>query len=360
MKKTIAVLPGDGVGPEVIEEAIKILKNIAKVFGHEFMFEYGLIGACAIEKNGNPLPDETLVSCKKSDAVLFGAIGHPKYDLDPKAIIRPEQGLLQLRKKLGLYANLRPLKIFPELVNSSPLKREKVFCVDLIVVRELTGGIYFGTPQKRINKGNTAIDTCIYSRKEIIRIAKVAFELAIKRRKKVTSVDKANVLETSRLWRETVSDVSNQYPTIELHHMFVDNAAMQLIKNPSQFDVILTENMFGDILTDESSVLAGSIGLLPSASIGEKNALYEPIHGSYHKNAGKNIANPIATILSAAMMLRFSFKMEIEARTIGNAVQQVIKRGFRTADIADQNTQKEKILGTKEMGERITGLIKPL
>lgn len=353
MKKNIAVLPGDGVGPEVIEQTVKVLKRIANKFGHEFLFEYGLIGAVAIEKTGNPLPDETLDLCKKSDAILFGAIGDPKYDLDPKANVRPEQGLLKLRKTLNLYANLRPVKVYKELTDISPLKKEKVTGVDLLVVRELTGGIYFGKPRERRDNNQTAVDTSIYTKEEIIRISKVAFELATKRRKKVTSVDKANVLETSRLWRETVAEISKTYPEVELAHMFVDNAAMQLIKNPSQFDVILTENMFGDILTDEASVIAGSIGLLPSASIGDRYALYEPIHGAYNKAAGKNTANPIATFLSAAMMLRISFKLEKEANDIENAVKKVIKEGYRTKDISSPSTEPKKILGTAEMGDLV-------
>src|SRR3989304_9477077 len=307
MKKTIAVLPGDGVGPEVIEQALLCLKKNADKFGHEFLFQYGLVGASAIDKTGTPLPNETLTLCKKSAAILFGAIGDPKYDNDPKAKVRPEQGLLKLRKSLNLYANMRPIKVYKELIDTSPLKKNRIENVDLVVVRELTGGIYFGEPRLRKEGGKKAIDTSIYTDKEIERVSKIAFELPVKRRKKVTSVDKANVLETSRLWRETVNKISKFYPSVELIHMFVDNAAMQLIKNPQQFDVILTENMFGDILTDEASVIPGSIGLLPSASIGDKFSLFEPIHGSYHKNAGKNVANPIATILSAAMMLRISF-----------------------------------------------------
>lgn len=357
MKKTIAVLPGDGVGPEVIEQAIKILTKVGEKTNHEFTFYYGLIGGSAIEKTGNPLPDETLTLCQKADSILFGAIGDPKYDLGPQAKVRPEQGLLRLRKSLDLFANLRPVKIYPELIDASPLKKEKVIGVDLVVVRELTGGIYFGEPRQRRDNGNTAIDTSIYTKQEVMRIAKMAFDLAGKRKKKVTSVDKANVLETSRLWRETVTEIAKEYSDVTLTHMFVDNAAMQLIKNPSQFDVLLTENMFGDILTDEASVIAGSIGLLPSASLGAKHALFEPIHGSYHKNTGKNIANPIATILSAAMMLRISFGLEKEAKRIENAVEKVIREGFRTKDIATSETLRNKLCGTKEMGECIAGYL---
>lgn len=353
MKKNIAVLPGDGVGPEVIAEAIKVLNTIAKKYNHEFIFEYGLIGAVAMEENGNPLPDRTLKICKKSDAILFGAIGDPKYDNNPKAKIRPEQGLLNLRKSLNLYANLRPVKIYKELIDASPLKKEKVDGVDLIVIRELTGGIYFGEPRKRMDNGNTAIDTSIYTKEEIIRIAKLAFEVALKRKKKITSIDKANVLETSRLWRETVTEVSKKYSSVSLAHMFVDNASMQLVKNPLQFDVILTENMFGDILTDEASVISGSIGLLPSASIGAKYALYEPIHGAFNKAAGKNKANPIATILSCAMMFEISFNLEKEANDIENAVKKAIKAGYRTKDISSPSTDPKKILGTEEIGDII-------
>lgn len=358
MKKIIAVLPGDGVGPEVIKQAIQVLKIVAKKFNHEFVFKYGLVGAVAIKKTGDPLPPETLSLCKNSDAILFGAIGDPKYDLAPKIKVRPEQGLLKLRKSLNLYANLRPVKVYEELIDSSPLKKERVEGVDLIVVRELTGGIYFGEPRKRVNNGDTAIDTSIYKKEEIQRIAKLAFEIATNRNKKVVSIDKANVLETSRLWRETVTKLVKQYPSVELTHMFVDSAAMQLIKNPRQFDVILTENMFGDILTDESSVITGSIGLLPSASIGEKHALYEPIHGAFNKAAGLNKANPIATILSAAMMMRISFHLEKEAAAIEGAAEKVFKKGYRTKDISTAKTSKNKILGTKEMGDKICAELK--
>lgn len=356
MKKEfkIAVLPGDGVGPEIIKEAVRILLRIAEISGQIFNFSYGEIGAIAIEKHNSPLPDTTLELCKNSDAILFGAIGDPKYDNDPGAKIRPEQGLLKLRKSLDLYANLRPVKVYRELLDSSPIKNERIINTDFIVVRELTGGIYFGTPRKRTDDGNTAIDTSRYSKNEIIRVAKTAFELALNRKKIITSVDKANVLETSRLWRETVNETANSYPDVDVTHMFVDNAAMQIIKRPFEFDVILTENMFGDILTDEASVIAGSIGLLPSASIGTKYALYEPIHGAFNRAKGANIANPTGTILSAAMMLRISFKLEQEASAIEKAVEKVITGGFRTKDIADKKTDPEKILGTKEMGEKIS------
>jgi 3-isopropylmalate dehydrogenase len=354
MNKNIAVLPGDGVGPEVIKQAIKILDKIAIKFRHIFEYKYGLIGACAIEKTGNPLPSETLKICKDADAVLFGAIGDPKYDNDPKAKIRPEQGLLKLRKSLGLYANLRPVKIYNNLSDISPLKKEKILNVDMIVIRELIGGIYFGLPRERKDKNYTAVDTSVYTKNQIKIVTEYAFNLAIGRRKLITSVDKANVLETSRLWRETVNEVSKKYPQIQLNHMFVDNASMQIIKNPSQFDIILTENMFGDILSDEASSLIGSIGLIPSASIGEKISLYEPIHGAYNKAAGKNTADPIATILSAAMMLEISFGMIKEAKRIESAVEETLDEGYRTKDIADINTKPENILGTKELGEQIS------
>lgn len=353
MTKKIAVLPGDGVGSEVVAQSVKILQTVASKYNHKFIFKYRLIGASAIDRTGNPLPDETLDLCKKSDAILLGAVGDPKYDLDPKAKVRPEKGLLKLRKNLDLNANLRPVTIYPELANISILNKYKLVNVDLIVVRELTGGIYFGKPRERKDKGNTAVDTCIYTKKEVVRIAKSAFDLALSRRKKVTSVDKANVLETSRLWRETVEEVSKKYPTIGLNHMYIDNCAMQIVKNPSQFDVVLTSNMFGDILSDEASVLAGSIGLLPSASIGKKYALYEPIHGAYNKTAGKNIANPIGAILSASMMLRISFGLKMEAKAIEKAIGKTLKQGYRTKDIAAKDTPQEKIVGTEKMGEKI-------
>ncbi|MBI2617322.1 3-isopropylmalate dehydrogenase [Candidatus Gottesmanbacteria bacterium] len=357
MKKTIAVLPGDGVGPEIIDQAVKVLQKVAKIYHHEFSFEYGLIGTTAIEKTGNPLPDQTLKLCKDSDAILFGAIGDQKYDNDPSAKIRPEQGLLELRKSLALFVNIRPIFVFPTLINSSPLKAEVVKDSDFIVIRELTGGIYFGKPRMRKNHGKTAIDTSIYSESEIERIARVAFEISRKRNKNVVSIDKANVLETSRLWRETVTKTGKEYPDVELSHMFVDTASMQIIKNPQQFDVILTENMFGDILTDEASVISGSIGLLPSASIGERHALYEPIHGAYNKAAGKNTANPIAAILSVEMMLKYSFHLVKEWKCIWNAVVKTLEEGWRTKDLVAKETEKEKVIGTKEMGDKITNNI---
>lgn len=357
MNKSIAVLPGDGVGPEIIEQAIKILKKIGQIYHHEFRFQYGLIGSVAIDETGDPLPEETLDLCMNSDAVLFGAIGDPKYDMDPNAKVRPEQGLLKLRKRLGLYANLRPVKIYKELTGLSPLKNERLENVDILIVRELIGGIYFGEPRKRLDMGKTAVDTSVYTKEEITKVARLAFKLSMSRRKIITSVDKANVLETSRLWRETINGISQKNPEICLTHMFVDNASMQLIKKPSLFDVILTENMFGDILSDEASVLAGSIGLLPSASLGDQHALFEPIHGAFNKAAGKNIANPIGTILSAAMMLRFSFDMESEAKNIETAVGNTIKTGFRTKDISSLDTPPEQTLGTAEFGDKVTGYL---
>jgi len=351
MKKHIAVLPGDGVGPEVTMEAIKVLKKIAEKFSHQFIFEEGLIGAIAIDKTNTPYPDETHRLCLKSDAILFGAIGDPKYDNDPKAKVRPEQGLLKMRKSLGLYVNLRPIKTFPFLINQSPLKPEIIKDIDFVFVRELTGGIYFGK-RGRNKKGDQAFDTSTYLKKEIVRVTKIAFDLAKKRKSKVTLVDKANVLETSRLWRETVTNFAKKFPDIILETMFVDNAAMQIIKNPRNFDVILIENMFGDILSDEASVITGSIGILPSASIGENVILYEPIHGSYPKAAGKNTANPIGSILSAAMMLDYSFGLKKESKAVYNAVEKTLNNALGTKDIVDKNP-----LSTSELGNAIINFI---
>lgn len=344
MKKTIAVLPGDGIGPEITEQAVNVLKTISNMYSFDFSFEYGLIGAAAIDKVGDPYPVETHNLCKQADAILFGAIGDPKYDNDPKAKVRPEQGLLRMRKELGLYANIRPLKLIPGLEDKSPIKKEIIKDVDFVVVRELTGGIYFG--KRGLNEADfSAFDTCTYSAKEIERVSVIAYELANKRRRKVTLVDKANVLDTSRLWRQIVKSVAKNYPNVQTDYLFVDNAAMQLILNPRQFDVILTENMFGDILTDEASVLAGSLGLLPSASVGDSVSLYEPIHGSFPLAAGKNIANPVATILSAAMMLEMSFNCTDAANLIRRAVNSGIGNNKRTPDIATTTP-----MGTKEVG----------
>ena len=295
MKKNIAVIEGDGIGPEVTRQSVKVLDAIAEKFGHEFNYSYCLMGAISIDKTGTPLPQETIDICLDSDAILFGAIGHPKYDNDPTAKVRPEQGLLGLRKALQLFANIRPVSTYPSLHHLSPLKTKNIEGVDFVIYRELTGGIYFGKKETNA-EGNYAVDECCYSTPEIERIAHLAFQAAQKRRKKLTLVDKANVLETSRLWRKVVKEIATQYSDVELNFLFVDNAAMQIILNPKQFDVILTENMFGDIISDEASVISGSLGLLPSASVGNRTSLFEPIHGSYPQAAGKDIANPIGSI----------------------------------------------------------------
>ena len=343
----IAVIKGDGIGPEIVNEAIKVMDAIGQKFGHNFNYNEVLMGACAIDETGTPLPDETLEVCKNSDAVLFGAIGHPKYDNDPNAKVRPEQGLLKIRKELGLYANIRPVAYYPALEKFSPLKPERIEGADFVVVRELTGGIYFGE-KGRSEDGTVAYDNCTYSIEEIERIAKVGFETAQKRRKKLTLVDKANVLETSRLWRDTAPS----YPDVKLDFLFVDNAAMQMILAPTQFDVILTENMFGDIISDEGSVIGGSIGLLPSASVGAKVGLYEPIHGSFPQGAGKNIANPMATILSAAMLLETSLNLVDEANVIRTAVSKAIDENIATEDL-----NKENPVGTDAVGDFIAATV---
>ncbi|MFN8240811.1 MAG: 3-isopropylmalate dehydrogenase [Bacteroidales bacterium] len=352
MNFNIAVLPGDGIGPEIIEQAVKAVNAIGKKFDHTFNYEYALIGATAIDKTGSPLPSDTLEKCKASDAVLFGAIGDPRYDNDPKAKVRPEQGLLAMRKELGLYANIRPVTTFASLADKSPLKKEIVEGVDLVMVRELTGGIYFGRPQGRSEDGNTAYDSCVYTVAEIERIVRLACNMAMNRKKKLTVVDKANVLATSRLWRETAQRIAGTYPGLEMDFMFVDNAAMQLIQNPGRFDVIVTENMFGDILSDEASVITGSMGLLPSASVGVHTSVYEPIHGSYPQAAGKNIANPLATILSAAMMFETSFNLHDEGKAIRDAVARTISSGYSTEDLNRANPRK-----TSEVGDRVAGEI---
>jgi 3-isopropylmalate dehydrogenase len=351
----IAVLPGDGIGPEIVSEAIAVLEAIGKRFHHQFDFETKLVGGAATDQIGVPLPDETLKAAQSADAVLLGAVGGPKWDtLDYS--IRPERALLALREKLGLYANLRPAKCYSILADASTLKREVVEGVDILVIRELTGGIYFGQP-RGITKEDTCekgINTEVYTTPEIVRIAKVAFELARGRNKKVMSVDKANVLESSALWRKVVIEVHKDYPDIALSHLYVDNCAMQLIRNPKQFDVIVTTNLFGDILSDEAAMLTGSIGMLPSASVGEKDGkrhgMYEPIHGSAPDIAGFDLANPIATILSVAMMLQMSFGLEKEAAVIEDAVLSVLNEGYRTADIYSDGMKR---VGTKEMGKRI-------
>lgn len=331
MKYTIAVIPGDGIGPEVTNQAKKALDAVAEAYNHVFLYKEAQMGACTIETTGNPLPDETIEICKKSDAILFGAIGDLKYDNNPEAKVRPEQGLLKLRKELGLFCNVRPVKAYDQLIENSPLKREIIEGTDISIFRELTGGIYFGT--KEISEdGLTAFDGCSYSVDEISRITHLAFKAAENRKKKVTLVDKANVLETSRLWRKTVTEIAKQYKDITLEFLFVDNAAMQMILNPRQFDVILTENLFGDIISDEASVIGGSIGLLASSSIGEKNALFEPIHGSFPQAKGKDIANPLASILSAAMLLEH-LGLHEEADAIERAVEKSLVLGITTEDI---------------------------
>lgn len=352
MKKNILVIPGDGIGPEVTAWGQAALEKIAEAYQHEFHFSSGSMGHVAIEAMGNPLPDETLEMARKSDAILFGAIGHIKYDLDPSLKIRPEQGLLKIRKELGLYANIRPIKLFDELLEASPLKPEILRGADILFFRELTGDVYFGKKERSAD-GNTASDLMVYSRYEVERIAHKAYQAASTRRKKLCSVDKANVLESSRLWRETVQDISIQYPEVETEHLFVDNAAMQLIHSPRRFDVILTGNLFGDILTDEASQIAGSMGMLASASLGDTIGFYEPIHGSAHDIAGKKMANPIASILSAALMLDLSFSLKKESNSIIQAVSRVLKEGFRTNDIANSETPSHNILRTDEIGAKI-------
>jgi len=328
---SIAVLPGDGIGPEVTNQAVKVLEAVAVRFGHTFNFTNALVGAAAIAITGNPLPDETIEVCVKSDVILFGAIGDTNYDNDPTAVVRPEQGLLKLRKTLGLFANIRPVISYERLHYLSPLKSKLLVDVDLIIYRELTGGIYFG--EKKVNQDQTrAFDGCEYTKPEIERIAHKAFEAAMQRRKKLTLVDKANILETSRLWRKVVQEIALQYPLVAVDYLFVDNAAMQLILNPKQFDVILTDNLFGDILSDEASVITGSLGLLPSASIGVSHAMFEPIHGSYSQAAGKDIANPLGSILSAAMLLDY-LKLDKEAAMVREAVDWTIQNMFVTKDL---------------------------
>ncbi len=360
MEKNIAVIKGDGIGPEIVTEAMKVLDKVAAKFGHKFNYEQLLMGGCSIDANGVPLTDETIERCKASDAVLMGSIGgdttkSPWYKLP--ANLRPEAGLLKIRKSLGLFANLRPCLLFSELASACPLKTEiseKGF--DMLIMRELTGGLYFGERRtSEVDGVMTAVDTLSYNENEIRRIAIKAFDVAMKRRKKVTSVDKANVLDSSRLWRKVVEEVAKDYPEVKLEHMLVDNSAMQLVKDPAQFDVMVTENMFGDILSDEASMITGSIGMLPSASMNEtKFGLYEPSGGSAPDIAGQNKANPIATILSAAMMLRYSFDMNDEADAVENAVRQTIRDGYRTGDIMSDGM---KLLSCTEMGSKIAEYI---
>lgn len=351
----IASLPGDGIGSEIVPEAIKALEAIGKKYGHEFQFTEALIGGAALDAVGIPLPEETLKLCKESDAVLLGAIGGPKWDNLP-VHLRPEGGaLLPVRKELGLYANLRPVVLYDALLEASTLKKEVIEGCDIMVIRELTGGLYFGEKKReKTDKGQIALDTLVYSTEEIERIARLGFETARKRNNRLCSVDKANVLESSRLWRETVTELAKEYPDVELTHMYVDNCAMQLVRWPKQFDVIVTENTFGDILTDQASMISGSLGMLASASIGGKVALYEPSHGSAPDIAGQKKANPLATILSAAMMLRYSFDLEKEAREIEEAIVRVLDKGYRTPDIMQENCT---LVNTEEMGDKVVAEI---
>jgi 3-isopropylmalate dehydrogenase len=336
MEIKIAVLPGDGIGPEVTAQALKVIEAVCKKCRHELHYREALVGACAIDATGNPYPDETHDLCMASDAVLFGAIGTPEYDNNPSAKVRPEQGLLAMRKKLGLYANIRPVATYPALLHKSPLRADLVAGVDLLCIRELTGGIYFGRPQGRSEDGHTAYDTCVYTVEEIERIVRLAYGYAMKRRKKLTVVDKANVLCTSRLWRQVAQQTAKEFPEVTTDYLFVDNAAMQLIQYPKRFDVMVTENMFGDILTDEASVISGSMGMLPSASIGLHTSVFEPIHGSYPQAAGKNTANPLAAILSAALLFDYAFDLPAESRLIREATDASIAAGIVTEDLASE------------------------
>lgn len=346
-------MPGDGIGPEIIEQGMKAVKAVCEKFGHELSYKEALVGAVAIDATGNPYPPETHELCMQSDAVYFGAIGSPKYDNDPAATVRPEQGLLAMRKQLGLFANIRPVTTFPSLVHKSPLRAELVEGADFMCIRELTGGLYFGRPQGRSEDGNTAYDSCVYTRPEIERIVHLSYQYAQKRRKKLTVVDKANILATSRLWRQIAQEISTEYPDVETEYMFVDNAAMRLIQWPKSFDVMVTENMFGDILTDEASVITGSLGMLPSASVGIHTSVFEPIHGSYPQAAGKNIANPLATILSAALMFEYAFNLPQEGELIRQAVAASMDAGIVTEDIACGG----KAYSTSEVGDFVASHI---
>ena len=351
MDLKIAVIKGDGIGPEIINETIKVLNIISNKYNHKFHYKEALAGGVAIDTTGVALPDETLEICKSTQALLFGAVGGPKWDNLPGKD-RPEQGLLKLRKELGLYANLRPAVMFDELKHSCPLRPDLIEGgLDIMIIRELTGGIYFG---RKYTEGDKAVDTMEYHKYEIERIAHKSFQISEKRNKKIISIDKANVLETSRLWRKTFEEIAMEYTHVELKHMYVDNAAMQLVVNPKQFDVIATENMFGDILSDEASTITGSIGLLPSAALGNDYGMYEPIHGSAPDIAGQGIANPIAAILSAAMMLKYSFNLQKESESIENAVKKALSKGYRTKDIAQKDC---KLISTSEMGDVISGII---
>ena len=353
MQLKIALLSGDGIGPEVIDQAVKVCDAIAQKFNHDIKWMPTLTGAAAIDAVGEPYPDETHEICVSSDAVLFGAIGHPRFDNDPSAKVRPEQGLLQMRQKLGLFANVRPTFTFPSLIDKSPLKRERIEGTDLVFLRELTGGIYFGE-RGRKDDGHTAFDTCTYTREEIQRLAKKGFELAMTRSKKLCCVDKANVLESSRLWRETVQAMEKDYPEVEVAYEFVDAVAMRLVQWPNSYDVLITENLFGDILTDEASVISGSMGLMPSASVGANIGLYEPIHGSFPQAAGKDIANPLATVLSAAMMFEMSFGLQEEGALIRKVVAQSLAEGIVTEDLVEGDTKAYK---TSEVGDYLVSKI---
>ncbi|GAA3510107.1 3-isopropylmalate dehydrogenase [Aquimarina addita] len=346
MELNIALLAGDGIGPEVIDQAVKVCDAIATKYNHKINWTAALTGAAAIDAVGDPYPDETHEICVKADAVLFGAIGHPRFDNDPSAKVRPEQGLLKMRQKLGLFANVRPTFTFPSLIDKSPLKRERIEGTNLVFLRELTSGIYFGK-RGREDDGNTAYDTCTYTRAEVTRLAKKGFETAMARSKKLCCVDKANVLESSRLWRETVQSMEKEYPEVEVSYEFVDAVAMRLVQWPNSYDVLITENLFGDILTDEASVISGSMGLMPSASLGEKNSLFEPIHGSYPQATGKDIANPLATVLSAAMMFETAFGLTDEAEAIRVVVNKSLDAGIVTEDLAEG----KKAYKTSEIGD---------
>lgn len=351
MNYKIAVLAGDGIGPEIVDQALKVLKAVAAKYNHNFEFTEAIVGATAIDQTGNPYPEETHELCMNSDAVMFGSIGDPKYDNDPKAKVRPEQGLLEMRKKLGLFANIRPVSTFPSLIHKSPLRTDLVEGADFVVIRELTGGIYFGE-RGRSEDRSRAFDTMMYSKEEVERIVNLAFDYARKRDKRVTVVDKANVLASSRLWRETVQEMVPENKDVEVDYMFVDNAAMQIIQWPKKFDVMVTGNMFGDILSDEASVITGSLGLLPSASVGIHTSVFEPIHGSYPQAAGKNIANPLATILSAAMLLEVALDLTEEAKAVRDAVDKSMEAGIVTEDIAEG-----KAYSTSEVGDWIASKI---
>ncbi|WP_300413459.1 3-isopropylmalate dehydrogenase [uncultured Oscillibacter sp.] len=356
MNKTIAVIRGDGIGPEIVSEAMGVLDAVAKKFGHTFTYQEAPMGGCAIDEFGVPLPDSSLETCLASDSVLLGAVGGPKWDSQPSAN-RPERGLLKLRSAMGLYTNVRPARMFADLSAACPLRADiAAKGIDFVVVRELIGGMYFGEhTTSEVNGELKAMDVCSYSEHEVRRVARVAFDMARKRRGRVTSIDKANVLDTSRLWRKTVEEVAKEYPDVELLHMYVDNAAMQIVRDPSQFDVIVTENLFGDILSDEASQITGSIGMIPSSSMGEgTRGLYEPIHGSAPDIAGQDKANPIGTILAAAMMLRYSFDMAAEADAVEAAVDRALKAGFRCGDIMNEGG---KLLGCKAMGAEIRARI---